>query len=278
MLTKYTLFISLIFILACRSHNDKSAVPSEATDSAVQVAGICVIENHDLTMVTAPCDGKIVYIYTENGSQVKAGKTIARIENVDLLLLQKEYLEANNEMELCSREYARQGDLTVDNATSLKKMETAKHDYQAAGLRYKSLRKQLILLGIQPDSITSENLQARLSVRSPIDGIVTSSPSAMGYFVKKGDPIFEIARSQELLIQLEIPEASIWQIQKNQKIVFNPVSDTSLTMEAYVYLTPKAVDPVKHTAIVVAKPLSANSNLLPGMSVKAFIYPRNSKQ
>ncbi|HEX2395994.1 MAG TPA: efflux RND transporter periplasmic adaptor subunit [Bacteroidales bacterium] len=261
------------------TRSGRQVIPADISpDSAVFCPGYCIIENNNISIASAPFEGRIISVKSEPGKEVQTGQILAIIENSDFLLLQQEYLEAKNMVEFQEEEYARQGDLTVENATSIKKMQSAKRDYTAAELKYQTLRKHLVILGLNPDSLKVDKIKATLPVRSIGKGIVVESYIHRGSYVHKGEKMFEIAETRSLLLKLEVPEKYALKLQKDQKIEFYCNSDSCAILEATIISEAKIVDPSNHTAIVFAKPVKQNIQLLPGMSVKATIYQSNSKQ
>lgn len=260
-------------------HDSKQIISTgKSADSVLLCPGYCIIDNKNISVISAPFEGRIIAIKTESGKEVNHGQILAIIENSDFLILQQEYLEAKNMVEFQEEEYARQGELTIENATSIKKMQSAKRDYTAADLKYQSLRKQIIILGLNPDSLKIDKIKTTLPVSSIGKGTVIGSYVQRGSFVQKGEKLFDVAENRSLLLKLQVPEEYIMRISMDQKIEFYCTSDSSTIMEAKIVTEAKIVDPVSHTAIVFAQPVNQNIQLLPGMTVQATIYPGNSKQ
>ena len=60
----------------------------------------------------------------------------------------RKYLENKSELDYYQEEYKRQGELTVENAASIKKLQQAKANYYKFEASYQSLKAQLELLGV----------------------------------------------------------------------------------------------------------------------------------
>jgi len=256
----------------------KSEIVNYAENGIISCSGHSFVQNEDLAEISAPYAGKILSVFAEAGSKVARGDRLAVIENADFLLTQQEYLEAKNLLEYYSQEYARQGDLTVENATPIKKMQAAKRDFQSADLRYQSFRKQLLLMGMNPDSLKPDRIRATLTVRSTENGIIAEKHVRNGSYVEKGEKLFDLTSKQSILLNLQIPEELFLLIKKDQKIEFYSVADSLDLYEATVLSVGSIIDPATHMASVIAKPMDENLRIIPGMSVKANIHTSYQKQ
>lgn len=264
-------------ICGCAGNDKHPSSALNRPESTISCKGYSFVENEGISEISAPFEGRIVSLNATEGQPITKGQSIAVIENSDLLLLQQDFLEARNLLDYYSQEYARQGNLTVENATSIKKMQTAQRDYQSADLKYHALRKQLVLLGMNPDGLKPDEIRPAITVRSPSDGIVTSIYVNRGSYVEKGKKLVDLALKQTILLRLEIHERDIMKINKNQKVVFSCAADSLSTLEATIVSMSNAVDPVSHMGTVIAKPLKEHNRIIPGMTVNAVIYTGDSE-
>jgi cobalt-zinc-cadmium efflux system membrane fusion protein len=203
---------------------------------------------------------------------MKAGTEVTAIENTDFIILQQDYLEARNLFDFYKEEYARQGDLTVENATSLKKMQIARRDYQSAELKYNALSMQLTILGVYPDSLQPDQLISALPVNAPRSGIVSQTYIQSGTYVEKGQLLFEMVSKQHVLIKIQVPEASFKSIEEGQMVNCRPAFDSLATLIATIRSIVPRIDPENHMATVYASLSDQSSGIVPGMSVDVMIH------
>ena len=81
------------------------------------------------------------------------GQCIAVLEHPDYIKIQQDYLETKSQWELYKEDFKRQGELTVENASSIKTMQQAQASFKAIEVRLFALKSQLKLLGIDADSL-----------------------------------------------------------------------------------------------------------------------------
>ena len=264
--------VVVAFCNCCIQPQKKEQSVSKDKIDVITCNGHCFMSHEGVSEISASIGGKIISVAVEQGRNIHSGQVLALIENTDLLVVQKEYLESVNLQEFYREEYTRQGDLTIENATSMKRLQIAKRDYISAELEFQTLRKHLIALGINPDSLNPEEISARLYIKSPVKGILSEIYIHPGEYVEKGDKLFEMAKQQSLLIKLQIPEKQVSLILKNQKVSFFTAADTAVSREANIISEAVLIDPLNQMATVLAKPVDENIELLPGISVTATIF------
>ena len=249
------------------------ALETALVDKWVACEGSLVLSQQKPVKVTMPFSGTIRSIDCSSGDYIKFGATLARIENLESLKLQQEYLEAVNQLEYTHEEYKRQGELTVENATSVKKMQIARRDYQTAELKVNALRLQLKTFGINADSLHPDNLIPLIDVIAPCSGYVQHIGAHPHTFVSAGEEVLTMADPQQLMVRLEVPEGFVTQLMPGQ-FEFCLKQDTLAKYKAVYKSLPQHVDPQKHMAILFATIPKPNPLLLPGMSVVATLKTR----
>jgi cobalt-zinc-cadmium efflux system membrane fusion protein len=232
-----------------------------------------VTESDNKVTVNAPFEGRVTWVNTD--VNVSRNTLMLVIQNPSFITLQKEYLEARNAYEYYKDEYTRQGDLTVENATSIKKMQTAKKDYQAAEISLSALALQLKILGITPDSLKPETIHRTLPVYAARTGSVSRFLVKSGDYVSVGASLFEISEHESKLIKFEIPEQYYMKIKAGQLMDFKPASDTLTIYKAEIRNLSGEINPVNHMATGFARISGDSVVIIPGMSVKALIYLNN---
>lgn len=268
------LLVSCIALYGCR----EPVTVEKNVSLLIPCSGFCFVQNDDSYEVSAPFSGTILSLFQEQGRQVRNGDRMAIIENPDLITLQQDYLDSKNMLEYFSGEYTRQGELTVENATSIKKMQIARRDFQSAELRYQALRKQIAFLGLNPDSLRSEKIRSTLIIRSRQSGIVACIHARKGSYVERGKKIYDLVSKQTLLLKLFVPETSYDRICMNQQIEVCTVADTLHHFNALILSVSDSIDPVTGMATVIAQPVNDSIRIVPGMSVKANIITGLPKQ
>lgn len=229
--------------------------------------GYLTYPQESLIRVAAPASGIVRSLHCSSGDYVEAGALLATLENIDILKLEQEYLEAVNQLEYMREEYRRQGELTVENATSVKRMQVARRDYQSAEIKRNALRTQLQTYGIFADSVKSDQLTSSIDIRAPGSGHITEMNFRPGSFADIGDVILVMCSEQRLLLKLTVPEQNLRYLHKGMSVDFFMPPDSLFIYSAKLLLLTHRIDPKNHTAAIYADPVEQNDDFIPGMSV-----------
>jgi cobalt-zinc-cadmium efflux system membrane fusion protein len=245
---------------------------SEQTiDRWVPCSGYVVVSQDDMIRVSPPAPGIIRSVNCTWGGYAEAGTVLATLENIEFLKLQQEYLEAENQLDYMREEYKRQGELTVENATSVKKMQVARRDYQSAELKLHALRSQLETYGIFADSLKYNNLTTLIFIKAPRSGYVSKINARVGSYVKLGEELLDMCNNSRKLLKLSVPEQFISDLKIGQSVDFFLSHDSLSVHKAILQSLASSIDRKNHTAEMYARISKVEDFFLPGMSVSARI-------
>jgi len=235
----------------------------------VSCTGSLVLSREGRMVVSAPAPGIIRMFNCSAGDSVKEGSVLAGLESTEFIRLQQEFLDAENQIAYFREEYKRQGELTVENATSVRKMQMAQRDYQSSEIQMNALRLLLKAYGVCPDSLKPDQLSSLFFIRAPQSGYVIQVNSALGSYADLGEELFVLGKNHRLLLKLTVPEQSLPYLKKGQVIDFSLLHDSVQTYQAIMYDPVNPVDPNRHTSDIYSKLTSQNDRFLPGIPVKA---------
>jgi cobalt-zinc-cadmium efflux system membrane fusion protein len=237
----------------------------------IPCSGSLIIPPINQFIVSSPASGKIIEICVTAGSPVKTGTRLARIQNIEFITLQEDFLETKNQLEFLQEEYKRQGELTVENATSIKKMQVAKRDYQTADLRLHALKLQLETLGINADGLDETNMSSEIYIKAGTSGNIQSIKVKPGEYVEKGSSLFEVVNNRKLQAELKVRESLVPSLKPGQPVRIFQASDTLNSYHTKVSSVFLEIDAKDQSAKVYAGINETNKNFMPGMAVKALI-------
>ena len=267
----------LLWCSACHQKNpempapvytSKDSIPVEpARPAFLSATGTLVIPSADVVLITSPTTGLLKAFSFPSGSYVKKGEVLARIENIEFLKLQQQYLEAKSEFFYYGEDLKRQGGLAIENATSVKKMQQAQRDYQTSEIRFRSLEKQLALIGFNTDSLDADHLTSDIALRAPVSGYVDKISVHAGNLISPGETILVLVKKYEPVIAFELPEEFYLKLKSGNQIDFFFPGDSLVLYNARVTFINKQADPSKHLVKAWAIPLKSSSRFIPGMQV-----------
>jgi len=244
----------------------------------IKVNGEVMINPDQESKVGSIISGRIRKIYVKEGSFVKAGQTLAIIENPDLINIQVDYINAKNEYEYSKSEYERQLKLNNDNIGSKKSLNELETKYKRSLADYKTLEEKLGSYKISKNRFndlyedTVANLQKYYTISSPISGNVIERNVTIGQYVESSTDMFHIVNTSTVFVDLNVFEKDLPYISAGQKVTLDVSVDPYEVYEGTVTYVNKVFDDEKRTVKVRVAINNKREKLLPNMFVAARIY------
>lgn len=247
------------------------SIEQKQLTSSLKLNGLLRVPNNNQASVTSLYGGVINTLSIQQGSTVKKGQVIATLTNASFITMQEEFLTISSQLTLAEIEYNRQKELQQGNATSLKNFQTAETEFNTLKAQKASLKKQLELLGINPDKLTSDNFQSVISVRSPINGIVSEIYVNIGSYVDANNPIADIVDNTQLHLDLYAYEKDLSKLQVGQTIHFTLTNNPGKEYDADIYGVGNTFEPNTKTIAVHANVKGDKQGLIDGMNITALV-------
>lgn len=248
-----------------------SKLEKRMISESIKCTGSIEVLPQNIASVSPLINGFVKTINYSTGSYVEKGAVLATLYHPDFITLQQNYIEAKSQAEYYEQEYKRQGELTVENAASIKKMQQAKSDYLSSEAIYKSLKSQVKLLGINTDVIEKGDFATEFKLISPIQGRVSQLNANVGKHISPDEVVFEIINESELYLNLTIFEKDIRKVKSGQRIAFHLLNDDQV-YESNVSRIGVKVNENNRTTSVQGVLKNSNRELKPGMHVVASLF------
>lgn len=246
-----------------------STLSKRQISGTIQVNGVLDVPPQQLVSISAPMGGFLKDTDLLEGSRVKKGQAIARIENLDFIQIQQDYLEAKSQFELSKADYERQQQLADQNVNSAKTLQQAKTTYVTWNAKHNGLAEKLKVLNISTSGLEDGDLKSSVNLYSPIDGYVTEVNVNRGKFVNPTDVLFEIVDTEHLHAELIVFEKDVRKLKIGQKVRFTLANETMERM-ATVYLIGREIS-AERTIQIHCHIDHEDKDLLPGMYLKAMV-------
>lgn len=222
--------------------------PQTLTDGITSVGSLLPDEEVDLSFETS---GKIVSINFQEGSTVRKGELLAKVNDKPLLAQLSRY-EA--QLKLAEDRVYRQSALLEKDAVSQEAYEQA--------------RTELAMLNADIDIVKS-NI-ALTELRAPFNGVIGLRNVSEGAYASPSVVVAKLTKIKPLKIDLSVPERYASQIKPGTRLTFT-VEGYNETFHAEVYATESKIDPNTHYFSVRAHYPNTRGRLLPGRFVSVKI-------
>ena len=231
--------------------------PQSLADGITMVGNLLPDEEVDLSFETS---GKIVEINFKEGSIVRKGELLAKVNDKPLLAQLSRY-EA--QLKLAEDRVYRQSALLEKDAVS-------QEAYEQVATEYEKLMADIELV--------KANI-AQTELRAPFDGIIgLRSVSEGAYVTSSSSVIAKLTKISPLKIEFSIPESYAAEVQDGTPILFRMEKDGMMqNYKATVYAVESKVDMATRTLKVRATYPNPGENILPGRYTSVEISKREIK-
>jgi cobalt-zinc-cadmium efflux system membrane fusion protein len=238
--------------------------------TVLKANGSIIVPPQNIATVSAPLGGFVKSAGPVQGSAVTKGETLAQIENMAFIELQQSYLETKAKFTFAEIEFKRHTELYKENVYSEKNVQQVETEYKTLKSQMRALEQKLLMLGIEPSTLTEDNISSVLTLLAPISGYIRTVNINIGKYVNPTDVLFEIVDSRNIILELTIFEKDVPLVANGQRLTFSTPNDPSSSFEGTIYQAGKTLDNDK-TSRAYARIDNPGGKLISGMYVNAGI-------
>ncbi len=264
-----------------------SAYPSQAVTALNATGRVSAFRK---AAVSTKATGKLEYLGVQEGSVVKAGQVLARIENKDVVASQDQALanvraaKANLEQGLAELKDAeanlrRTEDLAKKNFISGAQLDTAIARHDRAKASVAALRGQI---GVAEANFRATSVGVEQTIiRAPFDGVILTKNANVGDIItpfssaadSKG-AVVNIADMSTLEVEADVSENSLAKISVDMPVEIQLDAFPDLRLLGRVSRIVPTVDRSKATVLVKIEFVEKDNRTLPDMSAKVAFLQR----
>ena len=254
-----------------------SAPPAAAkTTEPGDILSVLSVE-HQVDVPTQT-DGVVAEIIKDEGSSVRAGEILARLDDrsitaelekaqADRRVAQNNVSYQDAEVKAKAANYRRQQQLRQYGLSSEADLEHA--EFEAKGSEFDLASWKANLEKSQAEIRRLEAELDKTKIRAPFAGMVGHRYIRMGQGVSKSDKCFRISQLSPLLVQFQVPESSGRRPERGATVSLSLVGDSNRALTARIVNVGPTVDPSSDSYNVTARLTGPDlSDLRPGMSVR----------
>lgn len=186
-------------------------------------------------IVSATQAGFIEKLDAGIGDKVVKGQVLAQLNSPDLLTLQRDYLKADNTLQLVSAIYQRDKKLLAEGVISDRRWQETSSQYHFSVSEADGQKQLLEISGMTAREVDqlgkTHRLTRQLNVRAPIAGVVMERLAVPGTHIDMMAPIYRIANLDELWLEIAIPQERIGSIKIGDRLLIeNSEADAKITL------------------------------------------------
>ena len=210
------------------------------------------------------------------GDFISKGTLIAEVEHIELVDLQRQFLETSAELDYLQSELKRQESLLSAEAGIQKQVDLLRSQVLAKTALIRASKERLVYLGLDPASLSTGKISTSISLRAPASGYITSVALHDGMYVEPNVTLLEIIDLEHIHVELKVFESDLDQVKVGQRISYTVPSMNGRQYEAEVHVIGKAFDAASKTVMVHAHPVGAHPAFIRDLYVEAKIWLSDS--
>jgi len=240
--------------------------------------------------VASKVTGRLVSVNVEEGSRVKKGDVLARLENEDVLAARAQ-AEANLSAARFSLEQARaelrDAELQFNrNKDLLGKGFVSKSEYDASEARYDKAKAAVSAAqaGVKAAEAAFEEANVSVNytlVRAPFDGVVLTKNADIGDIVtpigaaaEAKAAVVTMADMDSLQVEVDVSESNLAQVKVGEPAEIQLDALPDIRFPGVVHMIVPTADRTKATVLVKVRFLEKDPRTLPEMSAKVAFLAR----
>ena len=247
------------------------AIEQKELTAALKTNGILRVPNQNRASINSVYSGIVKSLLVQPGNLVTQGQVIATVSNPEFVQVQSDYLNVSAKIGLAELEVKRQKELNAGNAGALKNLQAAETELKTLRNAKSTYAQQIQLIGLNPAQLSNGKLASVLSIRSPINGVVSDVKVQMGSYVDVSTPVAEIVDNSQLHLDLFVYEKDLPKLKENQLIHFTLTNNPGKEYDAQIYSLGSSFEGESKAVTVHAKVEGDKTGLIDGMTITAAI-------
>jgi cobalt-zinc-cadmium efflux system membrane fusion protein len=238
----------------------------------IHVQGTVQIPVEGMREITTYFGGYVQDLKLIEGEEVRKGQVLFTLENPEFLRLQQDYLETKSQLSYLKAEWERQKTLAQEQISAQKNFLTAEADYQAALAKTQSLKKQLVLISIDGETLSPATMRSKISITSPIAGFVEEVLAVPGQFLPSAAKALALISKEHIHVELVLFEKDASKVHVGQLVEFTSPDRPDEVLKAKIKVVGKSINAQRqinvHADLIDEK---EEAKLTPGMFLQARI-------
>lgn len=245
--------------------------------AVLKLNGKIDVPPQNMVSVSVPLGGYLKTTKLLPGMHVSKGEVIAVMEDQQYIQLQQDYLMTKSKLIYGQLEYDRQKELNQSKASSDKVYQQAAAELSGLQITQRALSEKLQLIGINPASVTQNNISRSINIYSPINGFVTKVNVNIGKYVSPTEVLFEMVNPEDIHLNLLVFEKDVDKLFIGQTVTAFTNNDPAKKYSCKILLIGKEIGAERNTEVHCHFE-QYDKTLIPGtyMNAEIAVRSRNS--
>ncbi|MBE9468742.1 MAG: efflux RND transporter periplasmic adaptor subunit [Bacteroidetes bacterium] len=193
--------------------------------------------------ISLPLPGIIDKIHCKPGQIISKGSIMFEVSGNGFIDQQKDFAESSAIVSRLKSDYLRAKELYEANIASPKDFTYAESNYYAENAKHKALKIKLESMGLDVSKIEKGVFYSSYTIKSSINGFVSSINATIGQYVEPQQKIAEIIDDKSFQLRLSVFEKNIIKIKTGQTVAFYLNGNKSVKHKATINGVGKTIIP-----------------------------------
>lgn len=221
--------------------------------------------------ISSPLVGRVTDVRAKLGEKVAAGQVLLSIDSADIGAAYSDYVKAQSELQLATRNYELAKELYETKALSKKDLVQAENDFFKAQAEHRRARERLLALRVPAAELdkprAEQRITSRFELKSPLEGTVVERSVTVGQLVG-ADPaqvLYTIADLNVLQVVAEVYERDLSRVTRGIPVTVTVEAYPGEAFSGTIVYVGDVVDPTTRTIKVRCSVTNRGLKLKPEM-------------
>lgn len=227
--------------------------------------------------IASPLVGRVTDVRAKLGERVAAGQILLGIDSADIGAAYSDYVKAQSDLQLATRNFELARDLYETKALSKKDLVQAENDFFKAQAEDRRARERLLALRVPAAELdkprAEQRITSRFELKSPLEGTVVERSVTVGQLVG-ADPaqtLYTIADLNVLQVVAEVYERDLSRVARGIPVTVEVEAYPDETFSGTIAYVGDVVDPNTRTIKVRCSVTNRGLRLKPEMFARVSL-------
>lgn len=227
--------------------------------------------------ISSPLVGRVTDVRVKLGEKVVAGQILLGIDSADIGAAYSDYVKAQSDLQLATRNFELARDLYESKALSRKDLVQAENDFFKAQAEDRRARERLLALRVPAAELdkprAEQRITSRFELKSPLEGTVVERSVTVGQLVG-ADPaqmLYTIADLNVLQVVAEVYERDLSRVARGIPVMVTVEAYPGETFSGMIAYVGDVVDPNTRTIKVRCSVMNRSLRLKPEMFARVSL-------
>jgi cobalt-zinc-cadmium efflux system membrane fusion protein len=260
----------------------------------ISVPAKIIVNQDNEAQVGSLIHGRVNKVFAKVGDYVKAGQDLMLVEGLEIGEMKAAFLTAKANLDYYKSNFERQRKLLQENIGSQKALLEAQNEFEKSSAEYASQENRIKAIHLNESELSNQENQSStgrdfctLPVKSPINGVIVERNVVIGQSIDETTNAFTVVNLSNVWADGQVYEKDIPIINNTVPVVFKTPASYNESFNGKVIYIGQTIDEKTRTITIRAefdnsdgklKPQMFGELIIPVSKTKALVVPAEALQ